>query len=432
MDSNDPNWTTQFQLDYFFEEVQNFEVHVFDKDSGPTSDLLAHQRCGTARFTLASLMTARGQTLVRNLTGAPTGTTVTMRAEVVASTNDDFRVSFAASKLVNKDGFFGKSDPFIAIERIREDNSYQTVYKSEPVMNNLSPTWPVVSISMQKLCNGDMDRPLKISIYDWDSDGRHDSMGSVHTSVRAMLDSRGQPMNVIEDDKKGKKGYVNSGTLTALNPTVVPKPTMLEFIRGGCEISLTVAIDFTGSNGTPSHPNSLHYINPAGLTDYNQMNQYEKAILSVGSVVESYDTDKLFPVYGFGAQIMSATGQYSPVQHCFPVYGGGFEVQGVAGILQAYRDCLPRVNLSGPTLFVPLLTEAIRNVRAKGGCTQSRQWYNILLIITDGIINDMDETINSIVEASTLPMSIIIVGVGNADFSGMHIVLFNCSRIMAR
>ena len=41
------------------------------------------------------------------------------------------------------------------------------------------------------------------------------------------------------------------------------------------------------------------------------------------------------------------------------------------------------------------------------------------MILTDGIINDMSETIDAIVEASFLPISIIIVGIGNADFSNM-------------
>ena len=36
--------------------------------------------------------------------------------------------------------------------------------------------------------------------------------------------------------------------------------------------------------------------------------------------------------------------------------------------------------------------------------------YFILLIITDGIITDMAETVLAIVRASHLPMSIIIIG----------------------
>ena len=42
-----------------------------------------------------------------------------------------------------------------------------------------------------------------------------------------------------------------------------------------------------------------------------------------------------------------------------------------------------------------------------------------MLIITDGIISDLQKTIDQIVYGSELPLSIIIVGVGAADFSAM-------------
>ena len=48
------------------------------------------------------------------------------------------------------------------------------------------------------------------------------------------------------------------------------------------------------------------------------------------------------------------------------------------------------------------------------------QNYFILLMLTDGVITDMEQTKQAIVEASTLPMSVIIVGVGGADFGMME------------
>ena len=46
----------------------------------------------------------------------------------------------------------------------------------------------------------------------------------------------------------------------------------------------------------------------------------------------------------------------------------------------------------------------------------------IVLYVTDGAITDMTETVDTIVEASHYPISIIIVGVGEADFSKMEIL----------
>lgn len=43
-----------------------------------------------------------------------------------------------------------------------------------------------------------------------------------------------------------------------------------------------------------------------------------------------------------------------------------------------------------------------------------------MLILTDGEIHDMNETIDSLVYASNIPLSVIIVGIGNADFDNME------------
>lgn len=46
----------------------------------------------------------------------------------------------------------------------------------------------------------------------------------------------------------------------------------------------------------------------------------------------------------------------------------------------------------------------------------------MLLIITDGEITDLDQTKQAIVNSSKLPMSVIIVGVGEADFKAMEVL----------
>ena len=60
----------------------------------------------------------------------------------------------------------------------------------------------------------------------------------------------------------------------------------------GWKISMTVAIDYTASNGSFSSPSSLHHLGPG--------NQYIAAIERIGSVIEPYDSDRMFPVFGFG------------------------------------------------------------------------------------------------------------------------------------
>ena len=41
-------------------------------------------------------------------------------------------------------------------------------------------------------------------------------------------------------------------------------------------------------------------------------------------------------------------------------------------------------------------------------------------MLTDGVLTDMGHTKTAIIRASRLPMSVIIVGVGDADFTSMN------------
>lgn len=70
-------------------------------------------------------------------------------------------------------------------------------------------------------------------------------------------------------------------------------PTFVDYLQSGVGVSLVAAIDYTASNRPQVDPNSLHSMNPA-------TNQYKKALTQVGYVVQPYDADQSFPVFGFG------------------------------------------------------------------------------------------------------------------------------------
>jgi len=74
-------------------------------------------------------------------------------------------------------------------------------------------------------------------------------------------------------------------------------------------MNLAIAIDYTASNGDPEEQDCLHFVGPN--------NQYEAAINMVGTILEPYDYDKLFPVFGFGGidQFNGST----RINHCFPL-----------------------------------------------------------------------------------------------------------------
>ena len=72
---------------------------------------------------------------------------------------------------------------------------------------------------------------------------------------------------------------------------------------------------------------------------------------------------------------------------------------------------------SGPTEFAPLLEQVKKVMLTEiSSIRENKFFYKVVQILTDGSIHDMISTCKIIVEmANTLPVSIIIVGIGNKD-----------------
>ncbi|ESO91350.1 hypothetical protein LOTGIDRAFT_228802 [Lottia gigantea] len=390
-DSLDPEFVKKFLVQYYFEERQLMRFEIYDVDS-PSAKLNHHDYLGTFEASLGELVSAPGGTTESRLRGHGSGNfgTITIRVEEVCTNKEEISLQFSAKNLDKKD-FFGKSDPFLVFYRANEDNSYTVVHKTEVVKNNLNPTWRPFGVAVRTLCNGDYDRSIKIECYDWDSDGTHDLIGEFTTNLRELA--------------KGP-GAHNEYQVTLMSSRIIQIHSFLDYIKGGMQMNFTVAIDFTASNGNPSHPTSLHYINS------QQLNQYSSAITSVGEIIQDYDSDKVFPVLGFGAKLPDGS-----ISHEFAVNFNPNNpyCAGVGGILQAYYNCITKVQLYGPTNFAPVINHIARFAAQSVNGSN----YYVLLIITDGVISDMNYTKEAIVKCSALPMSIIIVGVGDAEFDAM-------------
>ncbi|XP_066579406.1 copine-3 isoform X2 [Amia ocellicauda] len=408
-----PKFAKKFDIDYYFEIVQKLKFAIYDIDN-KTIDLSDDDFLGELECTLGQIVSCKKLTrplVLKNKKPAGKGT-ITICAEEVKD-NRVVNFEMEARKLDNKD-FFGKSDPYLEFYK-QTETGWQLAHRTEVIKNNLNPVWKPFKIPLQSLCNGDLEKPVKVECYDYDNDGSHDLIGTFETNVARMQQAtRSSPAEfdcVNSKKKQKKKNYKNSGVVCVKFCEVVKEFTFLDYIMGGCQINFIVGIDFTGSNGDPRSPESLHYISPQGY------NEYLTAIWSVGMVIQDYDSDKMFPAFGFGAQI-PPTWQ---VSHEFPLNFNPSNpfLAGIEGIVEAYRICLPQVKLYGPTNFSPIINNVARFASQAAQQKTASQYY-VLLIITDGVITDLDQTRGAIVSASRLPMSIIIIGVGGADFSAME------------
>ena len=118
-----------------------------------------------------------------------------------------------------------------------------------------------------------------------------------------------------------------------------------------------------------------------------------------------FDDDQLIDAYGFGDINTTNRSVFPFLTFETPCYG-------LEGVLDCYNKIASRVQMSGPTSFAPIIKQAIKLV-------SDRKSYHILIIIADGGVTDMKETIQAIVEASKHPLSIICIGVGSGPWDKM-------------
>ncbi|KAK7296167.1 hypothetical protein VNO77_50617 [Canavalia gladiata] len=314
---------------------------------------------------------------------------ITVHAEETVASRSTFEIVLRCSHLDNKD-FFSKSDPFLRISRLVEIGGYIPICKTEVINDNLNPIqngnqFVLVATSLE--VNSWMQKlliPKFIAI---------SKMQKSVTDLEKLYKER-TGANFVIPSTRHRQEKVLKGQLFVDQYCEKERFSFIDYISNGFELNFMVAVDFTASNGNPQHSGSLHYIDA-----YGRLNSYQKdsvsfyftmAIMEVGEVIQFYDSDRRF--------LLGA------LEESYLV------VVGVEGIMDAYASALRSVTLSGPTLFGPVI-----NMAATNGCP-------------DGIVTDLQETINALVKASDLPMSILIVGVGNADFTSMEVYYSSLSK----
>ena len=102
----------------------------------------------------------------------------------------------------------------------------------------------------------------------------------------------------------------------------------------------------------------------------------------------------MYRAWAFGASVSGGA-----VSHCYPLNGNFADpaVRGIGGIVTAYHGMLQNSRLFGPTNFAPVIRATLEIVRQWPRPTPS---YACLLIITDGAITDIQETIACAAAAS--------------------------------
>lgn len=441
-----PQWTKDLDFEYVKGSKQYLNVGIYQSKKGKELPICSEI------FEVSEMMASEKSKMSKNLKSG---------SIICAKIKEAKMKSLAGSLVLQLSGtniknveclLLGlKTDPFFEITTLDEDQS--VVYRSNLLLNNLNPEWDKGEIDLENLCNDDVGTRFIITVYDYEETGKHVKVGKIKTTVKELIETqrnrKSLPLlditqnvgninvllaHIMRDGKNEtldefvdtnvdisnhvtaggvlpESGQRRVGTNPPLNYPEGETPSSHEYSEC-CEYNLTIAIDFSGSNGDPRIPTSLHFMgNPPG-----ELNDYEQAITAVASILKKFDKDETYPVWGFGVKYAGKT------QHCFQC-GEEPEVKGLSGILKAYRHVLKGpIVMSSPTDITGVIKYAAKTAKealADGIDLNHKLSYSILLILTDGSVNDVNEMMSCLGNASSAPLSIIIVGIGKADFGAM-------------
>ncbi|GAB0493076.1 hypothetical protein MMPV_004348 [Pyropia vietnamensis] len=210
------------------------------------------------------------------------------------------------------------------------------------------------------------------------------------------------------------------GVLTVMSVEVATTPSFFDWLTPGgrgLDLSLVVAVDCTVANGPRGTPHCLHRLPPGGAGDSGgsgpPANAYERVLDHVTTATAPYGSSAAVAAYGYGG----APAPGHPVSHCFPLADGNAVsplVDGPTGVRAAYRAAVATVIPGGPPVLAEVLaTAGVVASRRAAATTGSGVPYTLLTVILAAPPADVQAVKAAALRLATLPLSVILVGVGN-------------------
>jgi hypothetical protein len=310
---------------------------------------------------------------------------------------DSFDVTFSARNLA-VGGCFNSPNAYLIVNRYVGDSTLsRRVVETEPVRSE-DPNWiPIRGLNLGDLAGPKLqDKVVCLEVMNRGACSRK-VVGSSDVSVLdlMMAEETHRPLMLY---KRSDVSIGPVGEIYCTDYTWHSGMNFEDFLAEGYRIRLILAVDFTESNGDPSSETSHHY------TDSNIPNPYVFTFLCITEVLRSYtDTDGGFEAFGFSAVHNKKAMKMFPLGLRGEVFGD------VKDIISSYKNALSVVKLGSKAKLAPVVKHAAQQAKDEG---MPNKLLYVLAILCDGDVDDVDETIEELVNADEAPLFILLFGIG--------------------
>ena len=386
-DDSDLLFKKKFKMTYCFQKLQIVKVEINYNDNIQVVNTSLGNILGSKELFVEMPFFYKGST---------DDCSVIIRAVVIKDENKNRVITI---NLITDLSNLPYSDYFVVIYNWHHPRRKEKVWKSKETPGK-EIIFTADMITLQDLCLGSYNRKITIEYYGIYC-GFVGSVIKTLGQLKDAMDNRDKIQILNEDGKEMGYFYVSF--------SIENRSRFIDLVENGLQIKLSFAIDFTNSNLVYTNPNSLHYIG-----NHEKLNPYENCLRCFGELISSYDFNHKIALHGFGA-IIPSTGDTS---HCFPVSLTKDPIaNGIEEAIKQYREALPKITLDGPTYLFLVFKENLDMLKDDDDCPTSI--YHILVIITDGNNNDIDEMVRQLIKSERYPISVCIIGVGDENFSRM-------------
>eukprot|EP00577_Skeletonema_sp_RCC1716_P007995 CAMPEP_0113401728 /NCGR_PEP_ID=MMETSP0013_2-20120614/16859_1 /TAXON_ID=2843 ORGANISM="Skeletonema costatum, Strain 1716" /NCGR_SAMPLE_ID=MMETSP0013_2 /ASSEMBLY_ACC=CAM_ASM_000158 /LENGTH=733 /DNA_ID=CAMNT_0000286979 /DNA_START=115 /DNA_END=2319 /DNA_ORIENTATION=- /assembly_acc=CAM_ASM_000158 len=199
-----PEWTTSFLFDRStVEETSIIKVSVVDevtKEKDPDIPM------GSTEFKMEDILGNQGSIKVgKELKEG--GTLYARISKVPARSAGKLALSLQGGNL-RKDAYFELCRTYDD----EDDTSWTPVHRSRPIENYYSnPKWRRASIDVNRLCDGDLNKEIKLALFYYDRKKDDKPMGAFYTTVNELIRTAQSASRELQNNESGAKAQ---GTIT--------------------------------------------------------------------------------------------------------------------------------------------------------------------------------------------------------------------------
>jgi len=400
--------TYEFKRPLAFKRYQ----HIIQNLAFEVTDTKSKKVLGVARYSYKPSQAAKDFLvtipIISKETETQTGTlqVVFARADIV--TRDYVGIEIIGKDLKNVDenrDKGDKSDPFLVFLRKVNDETYVPIHCTEAIMDNLNPRWEKVILSLDELCNHELTQTIKIECWDWQEDLCYQFIGDTETTMNELYT---KPFLTLHSrNPRGKTGELR---VKACKKLIKPSPT--DYLTTEDKFAFVLGIDFSVYNDYPHNIKNLHTIDKKGRSPYLQ------ALQEISKVIWGQDTDGKIPCFGFGGRPSFPEYSTEQVNHLIPISGNKHKMSILSPdhLIESYKNARKYID---PMEKASVL-EIMKLVKDWATRDLKANIYYVMVVLTAGHIDELQPTIDLLVDLAQLPVSIVLVGIGDYNFSTLE------------